>query len=55
MKRFIFIALHAPCWPVRHQCHMLGVSASGYYAWCKRAPVPTDEPALPAWQVEVVQ
>jgi len=51
MKRFTFIALHAPCWPVRQQCHVLGVSASGYYAWCKRARVPTEGPVLPTWQV----
>ncbi len=50
MKRFAFIALHAPCWPVREQCRLLDVSPSGYYAWRKRAPA-TAEPALPAWQV----
>ncbi len=51
MKRFSFIALHAPCWPVRQQCQLLGVSPSGYYAWCKRAPTPVAEPAPAAWQV----
>ena len=30
---------------------MLGVSTSGYYWWLNRAPVPTNELALPAWQV----
>jgi len=33
MKRFAFIALHAPGWPVQQQCRLLGVSTSGYYAW----------------------
>jgi putative transposase len=51
MKRFAFIALHAPYWPVRQQCRLLGVSPSGYYAWQKRAPEAAIEPALVAWQV----
>ena len=49
MKHFAFIALHADCWPVRRQCQLLGVSASGYYARRKRAPT-AAAPALPAWQ-----
>jgi putative transposase len=49
MKRFAFIALHADCWPVRQQCHLLGVSPSGYYAWRRRVPTPGPVPA--AWQV----
>ena len=51
MKRFTFIALHAPCWPVRQQCQVLGVSPSGYYAWRKRAPSPAAERAPAAGQV----
>ena len=50
MTRFAFIALHAPCWPVREQCRLLDVSPSCYYAWRKRAPA-TAEPAPAAWQV----
>ena len=50
MKRFAFIALHAPCWPMREQCRLLNISPSGYYAWRKRAPA-TAEPVLAAWQV----
>ncbi|QKG53482.1 IS3 family transposase [Hymenobacter sp. BRD67] len=51
MKRFTFIALHVHCWSVRQQCQLLGVSPSGYYAWCKRAPASAAGQALPAWQV----
>ncbi len=50
MKRFAFIALHAPYWPVRQQCQLLGVSPSGYYAWCKRSPALAAEPTPATWQ-----
>jgi putative transposase len=36
--KFQFIAAHQNEFPVRHLCHMLGVSPSGYYAWCRRPP-----------------
>lgn len=32
----MFINNHRHCWPVRLQCYVLQVSASGYYAWLKR-------------------
>jgi putative transposase len=51
MKRFVFIALHADCWPVRQQCQLLRVSPSGYYAWRKRVPTPAAAAAPAAWQV----
>lgn len=51
MKRFTFIALHTPGWPVRAQCRLLGVSPSGYHAWQKRVPLAVAEQALPTWQV----
>ena len=33
-----FIAKHRGAWPVDVLCDALGVSRSGFYAWCKRPP-----------------
>jgi transposase InsO family protein len=36
--RYVFIEDHRSCWPVRTQCRVLRVSASGYYDWQTREP-----------------
>ena len=34
--KFGFVAKHRGIWPVDVQCEALGVSRSGFYAWCAR-------------------
>jgi len=36
--KYVFIQEHRKTWPVRTQCRVLQVSASGYYDWATRRP-----------------
>jgi transposase InsO family protein len=36
--KYVFIENHKQEFPVIRMCHVLEVSESGYYAWCKREP-----------------
>jgi putative transposase len=51
--RYISDAKKAKELPVSLQCELLGVSESGYWAWCKRAP--SDRALYDAWLIERIR
>jgi putative transposase len=51
--RYISDAKKAKELPVSLQCELLGVSESGYWAWCKRAP--SDRALYDAWLTERIR
>jgi putative transposase len=51
--RHISAAKKAKELPVSRQCELLGVSESGYWAWCRRAP--SDRALYDAWLIERVR
>ena len=51
--RHISEAKRAKELPVSLQCELLGVSESGYWAWCKRAP--SDRALYDAWLLERIR
>ena len=54
MSRYRFIEAQCACYPVRLLCDVLGVPASGYYAWQQaQKHLVSGEP--PAWETALVK
>ncbi len=54
MSRYRFIEAQCGQYPVRLLCQVLGVPASGYYAW-QQAQQQRKEQITPAWEAALVQ
>ena len=54
MSRYRFIAAERGHYPVRRLCHVLGVPASGYYAWLV-GQQRVEGGATPAWETALVK
>ena len=54
MSCYRFIAAERGRYPVRRLCQVLGVPASGYYAW-QSGPQRAAGPATPAWETALVK
>ena len=53
MSAFRFIAAEKANHPISVMCRMLGVSASGFHAWQRRAP--SDRELADAWLTERIR
>ncbi len=54
MSRYRFIAAERGHYPVRRLCQVLGVPASGFYAW-QQGQQRAVEPQTPAWETALVK
>ena len=54
MSRYRFIAAERSHYPVRWLCQVLGVPASGYYAW-QAGPQRVEGATTPAWETALVK
>ena len=54
MSRYRFIAAERGHYPVRRLCLVLGVPASGFYAW-QTTQQRAAEPQTPAWETALVK
>ena len=54
MSRYRFIAAERGHYPVRRLCQVLGVPASGYYAWQAGQQRAVDQ-QTPAWETALVK
>ena len=50
MSRYRFIAAERGHYPVRRLCQVLGLPASGYYAWQAEQQRAVGSPKTPAWK-----
>ena len=55
MSRYRFIAAERGQYPVRRLCQVLGVPASGFYAWQADQQRAVGRPKTPAWETALVK
>jgi hypothetical protein len=55
MSCYHFIAVERDHYPVRRLCQMLGVPASGFYAWQADEQRAVGRPKTPAWETALVK
>ena len=55
MSRYRFIAAERSHYPMRRLCQVLGVPASGFYAWQADQQQAVGRPKTPAWETALVK